>query len=195
MVNWEYYLWDGDRPASEADLKRVEGELGVRLPADYWAVVRLQQGKTPDPYRFDFIEDGRPASAAMGPLFHFLAPGKAGPNENYGLLQNLALRREQLPPGVIPFSEDGSGNQLAFDYRADKDAPPVVFVNHDAQVESEWISRLADSFSDFLAGLYEDEDDPFADDDIFSDEGYDPEDDRFSEEDPFADEEYDDEEE
>lgn len=190
MVKWEYYLWDDDRPASEADIKQVEGELGVRLPADYVAVVRSQQGKTPDPYRFDFVEGGRETGSSMGPLFHFMPPGKAGPYENYGVVQNLNLRREQLPPGVIPFSEDGSGNQIAFDYRADPDAPVVVFVNHEAEVQEEWISWLAATFTDFLEALYEDEDDLFTDDDIFSDEGYDADADPFVEEDPFADEEY-----
>lgn len=153
-LTWRPYLWDTPRPAPPHEIARAEAALGIHFPADYRRIVAVHQGEVPDPNLFDFTEDGRRTTSVMGPLFHFAAD-EAGPARSYHLLASLELRRDWLPPRVIPFSEDSGGNPIAFDFRHSASAPPIVFVDHESGGSAVW--PIAASFSEFLGLLHAEE--------------------------------------
>ena len=94
----------------------------------------------------------------MGVLFHFCEDKSKSSFYSYNILENYLNRRHILPLQVIPFSEDPGGNSIAFDFRESLDAPSIVFVDHEAIGEANWISFIAANFTEFLNMLYEDTD-------------------------------------
>lgn len=68
------------------------------------------------------------------------------------ILDTIKNPPEFFPKGLIPFSQDGGGNYLCFDYRNCKENPPIIFWNHEVE-ENEGIFYLADSFEEFINGL------------------------------------------
>jgi cell wall assembly regulator SMI1 len=157
-VRWQPYLWEQPRPASPFDIARVEASLGVRFPEDYRRAVMEHQGEVPHPNLFDFVEEGRKTTTVMGFLLHFL--GDAGEEErDYHILENYRARRNILPSGVVPFSQDPGGNPIAFDFRRSASRPTVVFVNHEAAGEGERVWPVAATFSELLGKLYSDDGD------------------------------------
>lgn len=153
-IDWQPYLWERPRPARPEDIDRVEAELGVRFPEDYRAVLLAHQGEVPRPELFDFEENCRTTTTVMGPLFHVLE-GADTTAASYNIVESYRLRQDSLPPGIVPFSEDPGGNPIAFDFRRSAEAPTVVFVNHEAVGEAEYIWPVAGSFTEFLGLMHE----------------------------------------
>jgi hypothetical protein len=70
-----------------------------------------------------------------------------------------------LPDGVFTIASEPGGCYFCFDFRADPDRPRVVFWDHDRADETnrdEALVPIADSFTQFLELLYEDEDEELA---------------------------------
>jgi cell wall assembly regulator SMI1 len=153
-MDWTDYLWDEAHPATNADIAAAEKALGVKFPKAVRDGLRKHQGQVPDPNLFDFEEGGERTTSVMGPLFHVREPAAADPA--YQLVNVSRNRKHLLPDGVVPFSEDPSGNMIALDYRASKSTPAVVFLNHEEAGSGAGVTTLASSFEDFLAMLHED---------------------------------------
>ena len=75
---------------------------------------------------------------------------------NNEILDAIKNPPEFFPKGLIPFSQDGGGNYLCFDYRNYKENPPIVFWHH-AIEENEGIFYLANSFEEFINSLKSEE--------------------------------------
>jgi len=157
-IEWQSYLWEQSRPASSSDIERVERELEVHFPDDYRPIAMEHQGEAPKQSLFDFLENGQQTTSVMGVLFHFLEDKSEAGYYSYNLLENYRNRQHLLPPQVIPFGEDPSGNSIAFDFRQASQKPTIVFVNHEAVEEANWVSEIAENFRAFLNLLYEDTD-------------------------------------
>ncbi|MDB9317606.1 SMI1/KNR4 family protein [Nodularia spumigena] len=157
-IQWQSYLWEQSRPATLSDIERIETALRIHFPNDYRDVVMQHQGEIPQQNLFDFIENNDQTILVMGVLFHFLEDKSESGFYTYNILENYKNRRHLLPPQVIPFSEDPGGNCIAFDFRKTPDAPTIVFVDHEAVGEANWISYIAANFTEFLSLLYEDTD-------------------------------------
>ena len=82
---------------------------------------------------------------AVSHLLHFQADHRAA------LVSRIFPVADVLEKGVIPFAEDIGGDLFCFSYRADYDAPPVLFWS-----ASTGPILLAASFADFLAMLRDD---------------------------------------
>lgn len=141
-LQWENYLWDEPHPASLEDMERLEYAWGVRLPAEYKAVVSQHQGMTPVPNAFKL---GRTFLTVTTLL-------TVGDVPRWGQAYSAAQTREQfkhfIPEGVFPFAMTPTGEHLCFDYRDSPDEPRVAFLS----VEAELIS-VANGFTEFLEGL------------------------------------------
>jgi cell wall assembly regulator SMI1 len=153
-MEWTDYLWDEAHPATDADIAAAERALGVTFPQALRDALREHQGQVPDPGLFDFDEGGERTTSVMGPLFHVREAAAGDPA--YQLVHVARSRKHLLPDGVVPFSEDPSGNMIALDYRASKSTPPVVFLNHEEAGAGAGVTTLASSFEAFLAMLHED---------------------------------------
>lgn len=151
-------MWEENRPATLSDVERVETALGINFPDDYRTIVMLHQGEIPQQNLFDLIENNEKTILVMGVLFHFLEDKSESGFYSYNILETYLTRQHLLPPQVIPFSEDPGGNYIAFDFSKTPDIPTIVFVDHEAVGEENWVSYVAANFTEFLSLLYEDTD-------------------------------------
>ncbi len=149
-MKWKHYVKPATGPASQDDIERVESVLGVKLPDGFVRVARQHQGQTPE---LEIIESDELNPVPFGPLLHFLAnPTKE--QAVYGMLQ----RREKWIgwyPNLIPIASSGGGASVfAYDYRRDRENPPVVFINSDVPPDDEdAVLFVANSFDELIGNL------------------------------------------
>jgi cell wall assembly regulator SMI1 len=160
-VTWRPRLWgETAKAADEAQIASVEAKLGVKFPPDYRDFVRTHQGMSPDPNVFSFVEKGRTTETNFGVLYHFEPDSTDRIDAMYFILRAIDDMSEWLPPGVVPFTTDDGGNPIAFDYRASKDRPPIVFMDHgEASAATETGGtyagcHVADTFTDLIGVLH-----------------------------------------
>lgn len=151
IERWKNYLdFDFPVPTTE-DRRALEVEIGHTLPQSYWSVVSQHQGHIPDP---DGVPrpDGRP-DERVGVFLYVLSPDKLEDAEVFGYGVSVALGNmaDLYPPGIVPFSDDTGGNNLAFDFRTGPD-PAIVFVDHNVAGER-GLTRVAPNFAALLALL------------------------------------------
>jgi len=138
---WVDYAIDDPPVATLDEGRRVEEEIGYKLPADFIEVARHHQGQFPMPGGHHADGNG----SSVGGLYHFhgeFGSGRLG----WGDFIN-----EGADSLLLAFCRDAGGNFFAFDYGKDpqKKNPIVVFWDHETRV----VTKLADSFTDFLDQL------------------------------------------
>ena len=94
----------------------------------------------PSPRR---LELGDGAVTAIEHLYHF----EDGP---YSLINAQGDGAAPLPAGAIAFAAGLGGDVLAFDYRRNPSAPPVIVVMHD---HTPAVRSVAGSFTEMLSQL------------------------------------------
>lgn len=142
-VQWMPYLNIDPQPVTHQELEQLEQEWGIRLPAEYKALVTSYQGMTPEPSVFDV---GRGTS-----VFNVLLTIRQYENrEGYSVRRIHEVLEPHLPKGIFPFAETPGGESICFDYRSGSAQPKVVLVT----VET-FIYPLADSLTDFLNKLHD----------------------------------------
>lgn len=140
-------IWQEDNdyyklpPLSEGDIKMVEKLFKVKLPDSYLNILMVQNGGHIIYNAFP-IEDS-----------YIEAEYIYGIGEMNGILSSPYFIKEwEMPEGLILFNGDGH-TWIAFDYRDVSSNPPIVYVDND----SNEITKIADSFNEFLGGLYTEE--------------------------------------
>ncbi len=138
------------RPTAE-DRASLEAQIGFTVPDAYWSVVADHQCQIPKPNGVP-RPDGRP-DEQFGYLLHVLQPEalKGTPYFGRGVLVALSNMAEFYPKGIVPFSDDTGGNNLAFDFRSSQE-PPIVFVDHEVAGEA-GLTQIAPSFAALLDTL------------------------------------------
>jgi cell wall assembly regulator SMI1 len=148
MVAFE---WTGP-PLSEADIKRVERRLGIRLPQDLKEHYLLNNGGRPRP-RF-FIKDGEPFGVHE---FHVMNTD----NKNLSFEESyitLVHRTPEFPRGYIPFASDETGDYFLYSVRPDSFGN-IMFNQHEYYGdEDRYVVFLAPSLNEFINSLSEDPD-------------------------------------
>jgi len=139
-VTWRDYIIRNPTKASAESIAKAEKELGVKLRADFLAIAAINQGRAADPSGFD-LPDG--SNSALGFLFHF--------EERRGNIVEEGGVVMVLPDTLIPFSRDGFGNLICFDYSETPDHPTVVFWDHERCDDPPLF--VASSFTEFLTKL------------------------------------------
>lgn len=141
-----HWFEPGERLSSD-ELANAQMQLGVFLPADYSSVVlKHDGGSNPDECSFDYVVDGRKRVGNFGML---LSLRKTSSENVFETIENLG---EQLPQGVIPVVDTGSGDFVCFDYRAG--TPSVVYFAHERPSDKAIIPLTA-SFAEFVERLRE----------------------------------------
>ena len=141
-IAWEPYL--GLPPATEAQVAQAEQQLGVKFPGDFREALKQHQGQLPVPRR---IESARLAPVGFGPILH------VEEQPAHALLQVAKVWRD-FYPDIVPIAASGGGSCFAYDFGADEENPPIVFVDHEADPEEEGgLIPVAGSFSELLGRL------------------------------------------
>ncbi len=143
-VSWLDEL-EGSPRASEATVREIENELGVRFPADYLAIAAIHQGASPEPYVVQLPNGKR---TTFEQLLHF----ERSANPHTYIVAKVWLYLDRLPENVIPFARS-SGDLWCFDFRDDPDNPPIVYWSI---YFDENIQKVADTFTE-LVDKFEDE--------------------------------------
>lgn len=128
----------------EAEIAKAEKKLGVTLPDTYKKLIMEQNGgyavhnAFPTTHSNSWAED------------HIQFNHLLGIAEGEGIMDSAYLIKEwELPEGLVLINGDGH-TWVAMDYRKTKENPAI----HYFDVEMEEDFKLADSFDEFIEGLY-----------------------------------------
>lgn len=173
MASFVEFEWRGClEPVTDEQIELVETQLGVKLPEPFLECVRRCHGGVPGNFSFSYIDpdDGRLISDSLGYFFSFRKPlaretklrlawephawTELGIDRSESILDYVADRPANLGKGLVPFSDNGSGDLICLDYRAGADNadPPVVLWRHEF-VGNQPVVVLAENFAGFVAGL------------------------------------------
>ncbi|MGG0638681.1 SMI1/KNR4 family protein [Bacillus altitudinis] len=129
---------------NEAEIAKAEKKLGVTLPDTYKKLILEQNGGNtihnafPTTHSNSWAED------------HIQFTHLLGIAEDEGIMDSAYLIKEwELPEGLVLIFGDGH-TWVAMDYRKTKENPAI----HYFDVEMEEDFKLADSFDEFIEGLY-----------------------------------------
>ncbi|GLJ04032.1 SMI1/KNR4 family protein [Bacillus sp. YKCMOAS1] len=129
---------------SKAEISKAEKKLGVTLPDTYKKLIFEQNGgytvhnAFPTTHSNSWAED------------HIQFNHLLGIAEDEGIMDSAYLIKEwELPEGLVLINGDGH-TWVAMDYRKTKENPAI----HYFDVEMEEDFKLADSFDEFIEGLY-----------------------------------------
>lgn len=136
-----------DEVTTDNMIAGAETLLGIAYPQAYREMVSQFGGAHGDaefrmdrPYPgFDYCGIG---------LIHSLNP--CSPSSVFSLMSSWP--EHELDSLVIPFAEDGGGNYVCFDYRAESGEPAIVFYFHELSGD-DGIMKICDSFTDFIDRL------------------------------------------
>lgn len=142
------------RPLTDESVREAEAKLGVRLPADLLALLRVQNGGyTRDEYRV--CPTSRPTSWADDHVMVDEIMGTATRESTaVSLLDSPRLDEEwQQPPELVLLCGDGHW-WIALDYRecGPDGEPPVIFYENDSEGSPDEL-LLAPSFREFVCKL------------------------------------------
>lgn len=151
ISHWKDYLGYAFPAPTAQDRQALEAAVGHRLPDAYWQLAATNQGKIPEPSGVP-RPDGRP-DEQFGVLLYALPIERMEQTEvfGYGVLVALDNLAALYPAGIVPFSDDTGGNNLAFDFRAG-DEPAIVFVDHNVAGER-GLTKIAPNFTALLEAL------------------------------------------
>ena len=138
-------------PVEAEEIESAEKRLNVKFPPDYAQVVTLHSGASnPDQCEFEYLDGGRKKIGNFGTL---LSVQEAHPDNLFDAIENLG---DQLPAGLLPVVDTGSGDCVCLDYRKSA-MPSVAYFVHERTSESA-IVPLANTFAEFLNLLKEPDD-------------------------------------
>lgn len=134
-LTWEY----SKSPITDADIKRVEHEIGFQLPKEYIDIVKEHHGARPSKKLFN-------TQRTKGMMIKTFLPM----TDEYRV--NLLRVKDwiNVPSIMIPFANTPNGDYLCFEYFSKDIGPAIVVWNHEMEVK-EFVSI---SFVKFLEALY-----------------------------------------
>jgi cell wall assembly regulator SMI1 len=119
---WRPKIIKPQKVASDAVLDDAEAELGVKLPADYRAIVKLHQGAVPTVCGVPLPNGDLDVFNA---LYHFEQESMSQVPTRARHLAAMTARK------LVPIGETPGGDLFCFDYTHAPDAPPIVIWTHD----------------------------------------------------------------
>ncbi|MFW0911300.1 SMI1/KNR4 family protein [Bacillus altitudinis] len=129
---------------NEAEIAKAEKKLGVSLPDTYKKLILEQNGgytihnAFPTTHSNSWAED------------HIQFNHLLGIAEDEGIMESAYLIKEwELPEGLVLIFGDGH-TWVTMDYRKTKENPAIHY--YDVEMEEDF--KLADSFDEFIEGLY-----------------------------------------
>lgn len=147
-------LRDERPPATAERLAEVADRvaaMGHPIPSSYRAFLEAQDGGVPVRDEFSFQERGRKQHDGVQ-VFIGVEPSPDG-----DLVEHVQAYSGRIPPGMLPFADDGFGNVLLLDARDEADGP-VWFWDHELETDppdESNLSWVATDLQSFLESLTE----------------------------------------
>lgn len=156
-VSFSPYAPEAPKALTEADVRALEQRLGATLPEQYRAFLARQNGGEPTPSAFRFAHRSGPYTDGRVRYLFSVYDGKRSLEDRNALYKTRFSKR--LPDEMVPIGADSFGNLVCLSVGAGEEGS-VWFWNHDNEGQTasgapwrENLSRIADSFDAFLAGL------------------------------------------
>ena len=150
--HWYEDIDFGDGPTTrevleDSVIEGLELLLSIKLPETYKEIIKYHNGGSPLESDYEVTnESGQKMYGGFGVFLNIK------PKAPEGVFSCIRLFKER----VIPFSLDGGGNYLCFDY-SETDNPTVVLWHHEVEDELNYFF-IAKTFDEFLEELYIPED-------------------------------------
>lgn len=143
-------------PATDAQIKKIEEEVGVPLPVSYKRFLKCARGV--------WLLGGAIQFGARHPFFHSFAPLSALTPQQQAVVSRKGGGWPPPSDGMLCFAEffwEADGDQVLWDVsKGLHDGEyPVYYYAHDGRPPS--VRKIADSFSEFIGkslSYFEDED-------------------------------------
>ncbi len=133
--------------ASREEVDALERAIGFKLPHDFAEFVTRHAGSSnPDECEFDVVESN--GSKRQGNFGLLMSLSGA---DSESVLSALSDLRDQIPVGLVPVIDTGSGDFVCLDFRSGAETSVVYFFHEKSGGTA--IVPLAQTFTDFLDGL------------------------------------------
>ncbi len=149
-------LTDTHGPLDERRIAELEERFGARLPEDYRRFLLQHNGGRPDPADFRLADRQGAYTDSRVEAFLSVYDG-----EHFNFEKVLACFKgpePRIPANLVPIARDPFGNLICLSI-AGPDGGTVYFWDHERESEGEPtydnVDRIADSFGEFLAALYD----------------------------------------
>ena len=139
------FVWDHNEEVDEECIKYLEDKWNVKFPKEYVEIVKKHNGtgvkfrETGGRKKFSIIKIDKHEETS----FKLLSYSKFDEMQ-YSEIANAKEAYDNCVPDpkkMFPFSEDGGGNPLFFDYRKDKNEPSIVYLNHEQCFPAEYVEE------------------------------------------------------
>ncbi|MEK7414693.1 MAG: SMI1/KNR4 family protein [Planctomycetota bacterium] len=138
-------------PVEQQALASLEKLLGAPIPDDYKRFVMLQNGGWSHDYRMTY-QDSHFTTPQTLSIYRWLPVGRLRKQTGIpGVEEVLDHMSDVVPPMMFPFAADDSGDPILLALSPLENGS-VYFLNSQAP-PTKSMSRLADSFTDFINGL------------------------------------------
>jgi hypothetical protein len=153
---------DTEPKISLLDIENLEKYVNLTFPDSYKKHLIRYNGGYCVPDTFDFIENGQNSNSCID---YFLAIYDGLYCNLKNRIDMLKINNKRLPQPIIPFADDPFGNAICFSC-GEKDYGYIYFWNHEREVDYsveddsnyDNLYLIANSFTEFLEGLYEETD-------------------------------------
>lgn len=137
---------------SRDDIRRIESQIGMRLPSEYAAFLLKHNGGCPIPnaYPIEGLENN-----PFGVIQVFF--GIDDPVESCNLDWTYEVVSGRIPPNLLPIACDDGGDLICLSLFGE-DAGAVLFWDQHTEPSTpsyDNVYKIADSFAEFLDGIRE----------------------------------------
>jgi cell wall assembly regulator SMI1 len=150
-------LDDSGPQLSDEDVAAFEEHFRVTLPEDYVNFMKEHNGRwLVDELLFTFVETGYQETDSVMREFFVLNPTETNDEGDLRAQYRSSMENGDAPPYLMPIGDDPFGNLILLAVAGD-DYGKVCFGNHELEdTETGYLvmSPIADSFTEFIEGLY-----------------------------------------
>ena len=135
-------------------LRELESRFNIILPDEYRQFILINNGGTPMPNVFEFIDTEGKKSNSLVHYFLAIYDGNGFDNIEQNYL--LYISEKRIPSDIFPIAEDPFGNMVCVSV-ASGDYGKVYFWDHELEFEDNYgnLSLIANSFNEFIHKLKE----------------------------------------
>jgi len=146
-MNYRQLKWEGIRPPlSDVLLDETEKYFQIHFPREYRECLKLYHGAFPKVSDFYVnLKDGNEIVSCLAMLL------TADPEDPENIIDIFKGMGEYKTLKVMPIGDDGGGDYICLDFRANYDMPAVVYF----QAELGDLLFVAPDFSGFCEMLFE----------------------------------------
>lgn len=141
-----------NKPVDSNRVRKFEISKGVQLPEQYRAFLLTYNGGRPEPNAFKYKD--RSNGSLVDRFFGFDVIKWSD------LERHCEIHKDRIPESFIPIAIDPGGNRIVIGISGD-DIGKIYFWDHEMEVDDgeepdmSNMHLVADSFQEFLAGLFE----------------------------------------